>query len=123
MFFIKAIFYTLIVAAFVPAGFYAAEDGMFAQETTRIAADFQAGEARDSMGATVSSASTDFCAERAEVCQVAGELLQFTGFVVDVAADRAEDALANPSRQSRVERTVLTADELFREAAGEIPTR
>ncbi len=111
MFPIKAVFWTLVVAAFVPAGFHAAPNGVFAQETQRIAGDFGAGNTnRD-----VALATEDFCAERAETCQVVEEFGQVAGFVVSMAADRAEEAL----NANSVQDTVLTAEQLFAQAAGE----
>ncbi len=125
MFPIKAIFWTLLVAAFVPAGFHAAPDGVFAQETTRIAAEWNAESFHTANTNTVDSATRDFCQNRQETCQVASEFGQVAGFMMNMAADRAEDAIA--SRSSRApasaQDAVLTAEELFAEAAGEIPTR
>ena len=111
MFPIKAVFWTLVVAAFVPAGFHAAPNGVFAQETYRIAGDLNAG----STNREVASMTQDFCAERAETCQVVEEFGQVAGFVANLAADRAEDVLNSPAAQE----TVLTAEQLFAEAAGE----
>lgn len=125
MFPIKATIYTLIVAAFVPAGFHAAPDGAFAEEATRIAAEWNGEGQAPASFHTVNTATSDFCAQRREACQVAGELGEVAGFVFSMAADRAEDALESHSRRApaNVQDTVLTADELFAEAAGEIPTR
>jgi hypothetical protein len=41
MFPIRAVFWTLVVAAFVPARLQRARDGAFAQEATRIAANLE----------------------------------------------------------------------------------
>lgn len=119
MFPIKAAFWTLVVAAFVPAGFHAAPDGVFAQETLRIASDFNLGDT--SREATM--VAEDFCSDRAETCRVVEEFGQVAGFVATMAADRAEDALEAHGERLTQEDAVLTAEHLFQQAAGEIPTR
>jgi len=119
MFPIKAVFWTVVVAAFVPAGFSAPVDGAFAAEATRIAAQFDADGATGDMTA----AASELCAGREETCEVAGEFAQFAGFVVNIAADRAEEAIGSGQAAELAEDAVLTADQLFAQAAGEIPTR
>jgi hypothetical protein len=119
MFPIRAVFWILVVAAFVPKGFSAPLDGMFAEEATRIAGQFETHGAAGEMTA----AAEGLCAGREQTCEVAGEFAQFAGFVVNIAADRAEQAIASGDASELAEDAVLTADQLFAQAAGEIPTR
>ncbi len=119
MFPIRAVFWTLVVAAFVPAGFHAAPDGVFAQETQRIAGDFNARSANREM----TSVTADFCVDRAEACRVVEEFGQVAGFVATIAADRAEEAINAHADQTAAQEAALTAEQLFYEAAGEFPTR
>ena len=119
MFLIRAIFWILVVVAFVPKGFSAPSDGMFAEEATRIAGKFETNRAASDMA----TAAEGLCAGREQTCEVAGEFAQFAGFVVNMAADRAEEAIASGQTSELAEDAVLTADQLFAQAAAEIPPR
>lgn len=123
MFPIRAVFWTLVVAAFVPAEFSAPLDGAFAQEATRIAATLETDGANRSMASDMNAAAGDLCAGREQTCQVAGKFAQFSGFIMNMAADRAEEAIASGQASDLAEDAVLTADQLFAQAAGEMPTR
>ena len=86
MFPVRAVFWILVVAAFVPKDFSAPADGAFAQEAAVIAAHFDAGQARND----VQAAADDVCAGREQTCELVDEAADIAGFVVSLAADRVE---------------------------------
>ena len=116
MFPVKAIFWILVVAAFVPKGFSAPEDGAFAREATFIAAQFDASGARGD----VQAAASDVCLGREQVCTIVGEAADIAGFMVSLAADRAEAVAV----RQKADEDVAAIDQLFAEAAaGDQPAR
>jgi hypothetical protein len=111
MFPVRAAFWVLVVAAFVPKGFSAPSDGAFAQEAALIAAQF------DAEGYNVQAAAGDVCTGREQACALVGEAADLAGFMVSIAADRAETIAARGSGDAEAD----TVEQLFAEAAGERP--
>ncbi|XBQ15112.1 MAG: hypothetical protein ABL308_09075 [Oceanicaulis sp.] len=109
----RAIFWTAVVAAFVPAGFSAPEEGAFAREA-RAVLDRPARE-----GVYVAQAETArFCEAETAFCTVARELGAFAGLVGGVAANRAEQALEErlaPSEQASARSLDSVLEEVARE--------
>ena len=89
MFFIlRAFFWIAVVAAFVPAGFAADQNGAFAREARAIfAAPTQTGFE------TAQVQADEFCATQSQACAVVEQFGVFGKIVSDVAVTRAERAL------------------------------
>ncbi len=115
MFPVKAVFWTLVVAAFVPAGFSAPVDGAFAQEAAVIAGQFNAREASGDLQA----AANDVCAGREQACALVGEAADIAGFMVSLAADRANAIAERHADAAETE----AIDQLFAEAVSDQPAR
>jgi hypothetical protein len=85
---VRAVFWTAVVAAFVPAGFGAQNDGAFAREARAVL------EAPARETAEAARAETGrFCQSEGQFCTILRELGGFVGLVGGVAATRAEEAL------------------------------
>jgi hypothetical protein len=114
IFFFRAAFWTLVVSAFIPAGFYAPQDGAFARQAGEIAAH----TLDDASAQQMNTAA--ICQGREALCETVGEFARFSGWAASMAADQAEAAFedytvarAEPGPSSR------SADEVFAAAAGE----
>lgn len=109
----RAIFWTAVVAAFVPAGFSAPEDGVFAREARAVLDQ----PARQGVQAARVE-TTRFCQAETAFCTVARELASFAGILGGVAADRAEHAVAErlePAEQSRPRSLDAVLEDVARE--------
>jgi hypothetical protein len=118
IFFFRASFWTLVVAAFIPAGFYAPADGAFARQAEHIATSaLESGQTRSANSAAV-------CQGRETLCETAGEFSRFAGWAASLAADRAERAYDDfattrqaPAHASR------SAEDIFAAAAADPAAR
>ena len=111
MFPVRAIFWVILVAAFVPKDFSAPIDGAFAQEATRMASQL-----RDSgAGENLAHVADDACVDRENTCEVVGEVAQIAGFMMNMAAHTAEDLFAS----NATEDAELTAEQLVAQLASE----
>lgn len=113
MFPVRAVFWLLVVAAFVPKGFSAPSDGAFAQEAALIAAQFDT----DGAAGEFQTAADDVCTGREQTCALVGEAAELAGFMLSLAVDRAETIAANGSTSADAE----AVEQVFAEAAGERP--
>ena len=123
IFFFRAAFWTLVVSAFIPADFYAPDDGAFA----RRAEDIAGSALQDRSPGALQTAAV--CDGREALCETAGEFGRFAGWAATMAAGRAESAFESltdaqsapdsgaPSRPAR------SAEDVFEAAAGETPAR
>ena len=120
IFFFRAAFWTLVVSAFIPAGFYAPQDGAFARQAEDIATS--ALEDR----ASVPLQTAAVCEGRETLCETAGEFGRFAGWAASMAADQAESAFesftqsraaSSPTRPAP-SATARSAEEVFAAAAG-----
>jgi len=98
VFILRAIFWIAVVAAFVPAGFSAPQDGAFAREASAI---FQGASGVQSVSA--SQEARQFCLDRPEACAVASRFADFTGFTAQYAAARAEDYIETRARREDID--------------------
>lgn len=118
IFFIRAAFWTAVVAAFIPSDFYAPQDGVFARQATEIAST--AFEGRQSPADQIPAA----CEGREALCETAGEFTRFAGWAASLAAGSAETAYQDymAGRDARPA-APRTAEEVFAAAAGEPAAR
>lgn len=111
MFFIlRALFWTAVVAAFVPAGFTAAENGVFAREARAL---FQA-PAENSF-ASAQHHSAEFCGEQSEACAVMDQFSRYGAFLTELAVHKAdqvlEDRLAgHPDAPSNLDELLMSVE-------------
>ena len=119
IFFFRAAFWTLVVSAFIPASFYAPQDGAFARHAEDIADTALA----DRDGAPVDTSA--LCQGREAFCETAGEFGRFAGWAVSMVADKAESALdeAMAAREIEASPESRRAEEVFAAAAGEPAAR
>ena len=87
-FLLRAAFWTAVVAAFVPAGFSASEDGAFAKRTYALFSEPAEGGAQ-ALSAEVEVRADTLCAERREACALGEEALTLTRLLAGEAAQRA----------------------------------
>ena len=118
IFLFRAVFWTAVVAAFIPAGFYAPSDGAFARQAEQVAhTTRQAG-----MRSPVEAA--EVCTGREALCETASEFVQFAGWTASLAAGRAESAYQDiTAAREQTSREARLADEVFAAAAGEPAAR
>jgi hypothetical protein len=121
IFFFRAIFWTLVVSAFLPAGFYAPQDGAFARHAEEIASN----TLNEAAERPVNTAA--ICDGRESLCETLGEFGRFAGWAASLAADRAETAFddltaSRAETRPQVE-TLRTAEDVFAAAAGEPAAR
>jgi len=125
IFFFRAIFWTLVVSAFLPAGFYAPQDGAFARHAEEIASNTLSEAAERPVNTAA------ICQGREALCDTVGEFGRFAGWAATMAADRAESAFddfsqsrAAPQRSVRAQaEAARTAEDVFAAAAGEPAAR
>ena len=123
IFFFRAAFWTLVVSAFIPAGFYAPDDGAFA----RRAEDIAGSALQDRSPAPLQTAAA--CEGREALCETAGEFGRFAGWAASMAADKAESAFESLTEaqsapaSSAPSRPARSAEDVFAAAAGERPSR
>lgn len=121
IFMFRAAFWTLVVAAFIPAGFYVPEDGAFARQAGAVA---HTTLERADTGALNTAAA---CEGREQLCETAGELARFAGWAASMAADTAESAYQDytASRETidQARAAPRTVDDVFAAAAGEPAAR
>ena len=85
---LRAIFWTAVTAAFVPAGFSAAPDGVFARETRELVLSTDALSASEDFSRQASHQTRQFCDDQAEACAVGQQLASFSSVVMGVVGDR-----------------------------------
>lgn len=121
IFFFRAIFWTLVVSAFLPAGFYAPQDGAFARHAEEIASNTLSEAAERPVNTAA------ICQGRESLCETVGEFGRFAGWAATLAADRAEtafDDFAASRAETRAQaETLRTAEDVFAAAAGEPAAR
>ncbi|MCR9127947.1 MAG: hypothetical protein NXI12_00350 [Alphaproteobacteria bacterium] len=126
IFIFRAAFWTLIVYAFLPAGFYAPQDGAFARHAGEIASS----TLNEASERPVNTAA--LCEGRETLCETVGEFGRFAGWAATMAADRAESAFDDfaqsrtPSQhdpRAEARAASRSADEVFAAAAGEPAAR
>lgn len=105
VFILRAAFWIAVVAAFVPAGFSAPQDGAFARETTALLAAPVNDGARSAQ-----SEAAQFCETRPEACEVGGRFAAFAGLVADIAGHQAQDWLETQAAPEHAELTALIAE-------------
>ncbi len=118
IFLIRAAFWTAVVSAFIPSGFYAPQDGAFARQATEIASHtFEGGEVR-------ATRIPEVCEGREALCEAAGEFSRFAGWAASMAADSAETAYQDymAGREARPAEP-RTSEAIFAAAAGEPAAR
>lgn len=121
IFFFRAIFWTLVVSAFLPAGFYAPQDGAFARHAEEIASNTLSEAAERPVNTAA------ICQGRESLCETVGEFGRFAGWAATLAADRAEtafDDFAASRAETRAQaETLRTAEDVFAAAAREPAAR
>lgn len=115
MFPVKAVFWTLVVAAFVPKDFSAPDDGAFAQEAAIIAAQFDA----DRAAGDLEAAAEDVCAGRETTCEIVGEAGDIARLIVDLAAANVTSLMDSRAADDAGE----AIDQVFVEASADRPAR
>jgi len=87
---IRAIFWTAVTAAFVPAGFSAAPDGAFARSASELWVAADAQTTSQTLSTQAHDRTNAFCTEQAEACAVGDQLLAFGSVMVNLAGQRAQ---------------------------------
>lgn len=87
---LRAIFWTAVTAAFVPAGFSAAPDGAFARETRELVLATDALSTSEDFTRQAGHQTRQFCNDQAEACAVGQQLASFSSVVMGVVGDRAQ---------------------------------
>jgi hypothetical protein len=95
---LRAIFWTAVTAAFVPAGFSAAPDGAFARETRQLVLATDALSASQDLTRQAGHQTRNFCNDQAEACAVGQQLASFSSIVAGVVGDRAQQWAADKAR-------------------------
>lgn len=121
IFIFRAAFWTLVVSAFLPVGFYAPQDGAFARHAEEIASSTLS----ETADRPINTAAV--CQDRQALCDTVGEFGRFAGWAASMAADRAETAF-NDFTASRADmrtstQTLRSAEDVFAAAAGEPAAR
>jgi hypothetical protein len=111
IFMLRAGFWIAVVAAFVPAGFSAPENGAFAREAQALLS-VPAREAALAAADTGGVLEAGFCADHGHVCAVGRSLADYASLVTEAAAARARLTVEDRSQAQ------LTED-VFARAAGE----
>ena len=84
---LRAIFWTAVTAAFVPAGFSAAPDGAFARETRQLVLATDALSASQDLTRQAGHQTRNFCNDQAEACAVGQQLASFSSIVAGVVGE------------------------------------
>jgi len=92
---LRAIFWTAVTAAFVPAGFSAAPDGAFARETRQLVLSTDALSTSQDLTRQAGHQTRQFCDDQAEACAVGQQLASFSSVVAGVVGDRAQQWAAD----------------------------
>ena len=87
---LRAVFWTAVTAAFVPAGFSAAPDGAFARETRELIIATDAMTASEDLTRQAGQHTRSFCHDQAEACAVGQQLASFSSVVMGVVGDQAQ---------------------------------
>ena len=88
---LRAIFWTAVTAAFIPAGFSAAPDGLFAREAQHLFISSDAKAHSTQLGAQAQAQTHEFCQNQSEACAVGEQFLGFTEIIATIAGQRAQD--------------------------------
>jgi hypothetical protein len=123
IFIFRAAVWTLVVSAFLPAGFYAPQDGAFASHAGELASN----TLQETSERPVNTATAAVCQDRQALCDTVSEFGRFAGWAATMAADRAESAFQDFTEnrtEIRAQADALrAADDVFAAAAGEPAAR
>lgn len=107
---LRAIFWTAVTAAFVPAGFSAAPDGAFARETRELVLATDALNASEDFTRQAGQQTRQFCDDQAEACAVGQQLASFSSIVMGVVGDRAQDWAADQAAPRAIDPRTLPSE-------------
>lgn len=107
---LRAIFWTAVTAAFVPAGFSAAPDGAFARETRELVLATDALNASEDLTRQAGQQTRQFCDDQAEACAVGQQLASFSTIVMGVVGDRAQEWAADQAAPRAIDPRTLPAE-------------
>lgn len=107
---LRAIFWTAVTAAFVPAGFSAAPDGAFARETRDLIIVTDALDNSRDLTRQAGRQTREFCNEQSEACAVGQQLASFSSLVMGVVSDRAQNWAEDQRAQAPLAPAALPQD-------------
>ena len=107
---LRAIFWTAVTAAFVPAGFSAAPDGAFARETRELVLPTDALNASEDFTRQAGQQTRQFCDDQAEACAVGQQLASFSTIVMGVVGDRAQEWAADQAAPHAIDPRTLPSE-------------
>ncbi|WP_022701797.1 hypothetical protein [Oceanicaulis alexandrii] len=107
---LRAIFWTAVTAAFIPAGFSAAPDGAFARETRELIIATDALDNSRGLTRQAGQQTREFCNEQSEACAVGQQLASFSSLVMGVVSDRAQSWAADQRAQAPLAPGALPQD-------------
>ena len=107
---LRAIFWTAVTAAFVPAGFSAAPDGAFARETRQLVLATDALSASQDLTRQAGHQTRNFCNDQAEACAVGQQLASFSTIVMGVVGDRAQEWAADQAATRAIDPRTLPSE-------------